>query len=295
MTLPSVDAPLWTQHPPGTEPLALAGWFAAMARQLLTGCSLTVAGDSYRLAEIEVYYHAPGHEDPYAHRHPVQRAYGTWYLHRVGSGYRGGTYKGIDLTFGGPDSYSGILIRSLVDANGQRIEGPSLIVDRILHALGCARVAELDRRIGGASAWSAENPVHLAVMASPTEREILATPRVGLGLPRAVREPLAWDFVFRPYRYVAEPRRCRKGKVPVILSRLQAGATIQAIHEELGTAPGPIARYAHAYHEGRAHARAGVPGNARVSSVLTYCAAFGQWVQQQDATDRSLAQRAIRE
>jgi len=37
-----------------------------------------------------------------------------WYFHRYGSkGYKSGTYKGLDITFGQDSMYGGILIRSI--------------------------------------------------------------------------------------------------------------------------------------------------------------------------------------
>lgn len=58
----------------------------------------------YAMQDLEFYLVAPAHHDPYAHAHPSQRATGNWYLHRAGrgpgAGYREGTYKGLDLTFG---------------------------------------------------------------------------------------------------------------------------------------------------------------------------------------------------
>ena len=86
------------------------------------------------------------------------------------TGYRGGTRKGVDLTFGGPvqSSYfaqdaktatetgtarsadssprprGGILFRSLRRlSDGAVISGPSLLVDELLRVCGCASVAEL--------------------------------------------------------------------------------------------------------------------------------------------------------
>ena len=52
----------------------------------------------FRLCEIEFYfYHPTRHPDTYAHRHPEQQHYSSWYFHRQGTSptasYKSGTYK----------------------------------------------------------------------------------------------------------------------------------------------------------------------------------------------------------
>ncbi|CAJ0903158.1 11034_t:CDS:2, partial [Entrophospora sp. SA101] len=107
----------------------------------------------YQIIELEFYFNtlennsndnALLHCDPYSHQHEHQKTSGEWYFHRVGKfGYRGGTRKGIDITFGNENAYGGILIRSIKriidnedDDENELIEGPSLIVDEILRLCG---------------------------------------------------------------------------------------------------------------------------------------------------------------
>src|SRR5205807_688183 len=79
----------------------------------------------YQIIELEFYFNDSEngdddsnddgrlHCDPYSHQHDHQKTCGEWYFHRVGkTGYRGGSRKGIDITFGNEDVYGGILIRS---------------------------------------------------------------------------------------------------------------------------------------------------------------------------------------
>ena len=63
--------------------------------------------------EVEVYYHAADHPDPFAHRDPAQLHVGRWYFHRTGGTYRGGSFKGLDLAFGGSAAHAGVLIRGI--------------------------------------------------------------------------------------------------------------------------------------------------------------------------------------
>ncbi|CAG8694694.1 6825_t:CDS:1, partial [Acaulospora morrowiae] len=96
----------------------------------------------FTFLEIEFYLRdeTHDHDDPYSHGHEHQLTSGEWYFHHVGKvGYRGGTRKGVDITFGSRDRniYGGILIRSIRnDTNNQVIEGPSLVVDKILECCG---------------------------------------------------------------------------------------------------------------------------------------------------------------
>jgi hypothetical protein len=76
---------------------------------------------AHRFEEIEFYCHSGIHQDPFAHCNPIQQSFGKWYafvsfnclalhfnswnfffryFHRNGNNYRGGSYKGVDLTFG---------------------------------------------------------------------------------------------------------------------------------------------------------------------------------------------------
>lgn len=108
-------------------------------------------------------------------------------------GFRGGTRKGLDLTFGGPllspsmsgntvasryfpvdstgppatsrsaelDSRGGILFRTVRrKSDGKVISGPSLLVDEVLRASGAATIAGLVNDIwgGDTSAWPSHSP-----------------------------------------------------------------------------------------------------------------------------------------
>ena len=80
--------------------------FANVARVLLAS-RLRVNDRSVDLCEIEFYLHGDDHPDPFVHRDPMQRSFGRWYFHRVGENYRGGTFKGLDITFGSDGYYGG--------------------------------------------------------------------------------------------------------------------------------------------------------------------------------------------
>lgn len=74
------------------------------------------------------------HNDTFTHGDKLQLKCGTWYFHRFGSSFKGGTYKGLDLAFGKEKDqvYGGILIRAIHNAEDGFIEGPCRSVDTIL-------------------------------------------------------------------------------------------------------------------------------------------------------------------
>jgi len=144
-----------------TDVKAADGWFGRIAERLLNGSRLHVGGRPHRFAEVEFYYHGPHHLDPFTHRDPVQLECGRWYFHKTRGVYRGGSFKGIDLSFGDGVAHGGVLIRSLEKPDGSLIDGPSLLVDHLLDATGAGDVASLDRAINRRVAWEPGNPLYL--------------------------------------------------------------------------------------------------------------------------------------
>lgn len=217
-------------------------WFARIAGVLLNASRLVVAGEPHRLTEVELYYHGPDHEDPFAHRDLVQQTAGAWYFHRTGGSYRGGSFKGLDLAFGRRGVFSGVLLRGLEDAAGRFVDGPSLLVDHVLMKTGVASVRELDETIAGRLAWDASSPVHLD--RHPEEsRPIYRTARVGLTLKRAVPGDPRPTFLVKDYRFLTEPRRTKKGKGQIVRGLAAAGVPADRIRELTGSPLASIRRY----------------------------------------------------
>ena len=121
-----------------------------IARSLLTKYVLVVGDKEYRLAEIEFYINSDVHNDKYTHGDLNQKQFAKWYFHRYPNGsYKSGTYKGLDITMGDPDTYFGILIRSIYCAEtNEFIDGPCKTVNKILELNNCSDVKEYmtDRR-----------------------------------------------------------------------------------------------------------------------------------------------------
>jgi hypothetical protein len=192
--------------PPDAPADAFPAAFDRIAALMLQRVSWHVAGQRHRFEEIEVYYRGGAHDDPFVHGDPRQSTFGQWYFHRTGGTLRGGTFKGLDLTFGGPGVAAGILVRGVSDANGVRIHGPCRVVHHLLACCGVQTVAELDARWhAGAEPDPAEDgPSFLTVEGVARAVAVYASPRVGLTLKRG-DTPARRDFLARPYRFSTQP------------------------------------------------------------------------------------------
>ncbi len=218
-------------------------WFAAIATRLLNGCDFLAAGQQYRLAEVEMYYSGPEHHDPFSHREPIQRECGRWYFHRTHGVYRGGSFKGLDLTLGDGTAHFGVIIRSVVGLNGTMIDGPCVLVDQLLARTQMPSVAALDALIGTRPIWDATAPLSIVESPSPRSAMVYATSRVGLSLKRAENHPAMPRFVGRAYRFLTEPATIAKGRVHLVLALHRAGHTPDAIHTTTRVPRKAIARY----------------------------------------------------
>jgi hypothetical protein len=226
-------------------------WFTRIAEKLLNGSQLLVAGQAHRFREVEFYYFAREHLDPFTHRDPVQHQYGRWYFHRTGSGYRSGSFKGVDLTFGDAQATGGILIRSLHTPAGKLVDGPSLCVDHILALTDCRDVAALDAAIDGRLAWGRSNPLQVTEVKPAESAPLFRSARVGLSLKRWQKSPEPPSFILRPYRYLTEPRRIKKGKLHLVLALHVAGTDPETIHQLTACPRASIQRYLTDFELGR--------------------------------------------
>jgi hypothetical protein len=220
--LPLVDL-LCTASPPD-------GVFSAAARVLLDESALLVGGELLHPTSVEFYYRSPRHPDPFVHGHPLQQQMARRYFHREGSSYRGGTYKGVDITFGGPGCYGGILIRSLLLPDGRVIDGPSLCVDVLLGLSGFSAISTLDAAIGPRRIDDPTSPLRCVSRRSPiANRPLYATARVGLSSKRAACSPLCADYLARPYRYLNTPVSLKKGRRLLVTSLWERGLSVAEI------------------------------------------------------------------
>lgn len=218
-------------------------WFGDVMDRLLNHCDFVVAGRRYRFAELEAYYCGDPHADLFAHRDPLQLENGRWYFHRTRGEYRGGSFKGLDLTMGDGTAFFGILIRTVVAPDGTLVVGPSLTVDHLLERTKAKSVATLDALIAGRSIWDKTSPLHIAESEKPRSAVVHRSARVGLSLKKAKGKADAPKFVARPYRYLTEPKGISKGKVHLVLALHQAGESTESIHQITGCPRKTVERY----------------------------------------------------
>lgn len=218
-------------------------WFAAVAQRLMNEANLVIAGERYRFAELEMYYSGWGHSDLFAHRDPVQLEDGKWYFHRTRGEYRGGSFKGLDLALGDGASFFGILIRTIVNADGTMLDGPCVTVDHILAKTKAASVAALDGVINGRSIWDTTSPLHVVEAETPRTAAVWSCSRVGLSLKKAKGKPDAPKFVARPYRFLTDPSGISKGKPHLVLSLHRAGRKPEEIRDIIDMPLKTILRY----------------------------------------------------
>ena len=238
---------------PSNLPTDVEDWFTRIAEQLLNGCVLMVGNEPHRFVEIEFYYRGDGHPDPFTHGDPLQRESGRWYFHRTAGVYRGGSFKGLDLTFGANGAYGGVLIRGIEKPDGSLVDGPSLCVDHLLEKTGHRQVAALDDAIGGRLAWDSNNVLFLDQAPSPGQRPLARSARVGLSLKKA-RASAAGEmprYIMKLYRYLSEPRRTAKGKTYLVLALHAQGKTGEEIYQATGCTRQAIQRYIEDFEAGR--------------------------------------------
>lgn len=221
----------------GTDP-DYAQSFRALAERLFGEAVLIVGDKSYYLVELELYLDP----DPYIHADARQiDTTGKWYFHRQnGKGYKGGTFKGVDLTCGPVGVGGGILVRAVVDADtGDFTEGPCKVVDLILAETGYPSVQSLARALPGGEdapdAFSAWGPFRLDLDSPQEFGTAVCAPRVGL----SNKYPPYRDL---PLRLLTRPRETRKEK-GAILRALVSQVGLARAAEIVGKTPRALERY----------------------------------------------------
>jgi 3-methyladenine DNA glycosylase Mpg len=243
--MPAVDADEST-YPPA---------FAAIADLLLNHATLHVGSVEHRFTEIEFYFKGRKHVDKFTHGDPMQKKFGHWYFHRTGGEYRSGTYKGLDIAFGGDDAPGGILIRGIERTAPPvtLIDGPCMVVDHMLALTQSPSipdlVAKFDLTIDPAKEGT--SPVYVTHYEAGHGKTVYESPRVGLTLKRA-NTPDRHRFIARNYRFLSEPERIKKGKLHLIVALHRRGLSPTQIAAVTATKPSVIKGYLDAYEEGRA-------------------------------------------
>ena len=240
----------------------------AQLRDLMTwflqGTVLRAGAARYRFAELECYYSGDGHRDPFVHGHPLQQSADRFYFHRRGTGYVGGTYKGVDLTFGDGRAHGGLLVRGLLpvrDATtdpagdlpaSELIDGPNRCVEALLAATGHGHVRELDAALGDRSMFAPGGAMWLETTTSVAEHPVFYTARIGLTLKRHTPESQKERYLLAPYRALMTPRASKKGRLHLIVALYTAGWSSERIHRLTGSPRGSIETTIERFEKARA-------------------------------------------
>lgn len=223
--------------------------FRRLAALILGGATWHIGGQAHRFTEIEVYWNGPGHRDTFTHGDPMQREFGRWYFHRSGATYRGGSYKGLDIAVGDDDTFAGILIRGAERlADAALVDGPSMCVDHILAATGQPTIVGLvdgfDRDVDATPG----SPLYVT-LAEPRALDIVESPRIGLTLKRGELHERA-AFLARPYRFLSEPARIKKGRAHTVIGLHRQGLTVEDIARRSGSSRAQVQKYVAEYQAG---------------------------------------------
>lgn len=226
-------------------------WFREIAKRLLGQTEFVVSGQSHRLREIEFYYTGEAHPDPFTHGDPLQKTQARWYFHRDEGAYRGGSFKGLDITFGPTTDFGGILIRTISAPDGTVVNGCSLCVDHMLRTSQFGAVKDLDEKIGDREVNDPTAPLFLRTLKEPYEDEIYETARVGLTLKRVRSHPSMPEYIMRRYRFLNAPQAIKKGKVHLVIALHQQGHSVDSIKLITKSPKHSIERYIDDHEAGR--------------------------------------------
>ncbi len=236
--------------------LRIRDQFKIMAYNIINGMVLVIGDTSrYRIVEVEFYYNHPkNHSDHFTHGDEMQKNFGTWYFHRQGNSYRGGTYKGLDIVFGTPEYYGGILIRSIQSIDdGRLISGPSCCVDTILQQSEYQCVADLAASF---NLWvdNKEGPLYLDTYQEEPPDRIYQSIRVGLSLKKHPNPDLTTiKFLMAPYRYLikTDPTSISKGRPNLIAQMIRDEKSIMEIVDVSGSRKSTVIKYASEFSRGQ--------------------------------------------
>lgn len=219
--------------------------FTQIAESLFSEYVLVAGDQQFYLAELEFYLNHENHPDVFTHGDEMQKTCGQWYFHRTGKGYRGGNYKGLDITFS-QSGYGGILIRALkaVDSN-EYIDGPCKVVDKILSLTESSNIANLIAR-KDFSENVFEKGIFYLQSCSKRDVEPFTSARFGLRL----REKRHISYIMKPYRFLAFPYYIKKGKQHVVLELHHQGRDFNYICRKTACSLGQCEKWVNGYEEG---------------------------------------------
>ena len=186
--------------------------FDKIAHRLLNRTLICTPKNKYRICEIEFYFTDNKKlTDPFIHTDEFQETPNQFYFHRQnGKGFKSGTYKGLDLTFGlrSKKTFGGILIRSIRNKKtGEITEGPCKCVQHFLednNVINCGELYELLEK-NVVITNDRTKPLYTRTIKSANNKmnnnKIFKGPRVGLTLKNRINWCLRTEYLMKPWRY----------------------------------------------------------------------------------------------
>eukprot|EP01116_Phalansterium_solitarium_P020353 TRINITY_DN5987_c0_g1_i1.p1 TRINITY_DN5987_c0_g1~~TRINITY_DN5987_c0_g1_i1.p1 ORF type:complete len:324 (+),score=100.14 TRINITY_DN5987_c0_g1_i1:46-1017(+) len=232
--------------------------FVRIADYLINQVTLVAGGQQHQIVELEFYWTSDAHRDPFTHGNEIQRQTGVWYFHRMGSGYKGGSYKGLDVAIGRDDkNVGGVLLRSLrLLPEGTIVNGPSLVVDHLLKLCGADTIASLmDVRLKGdiSVEQGGGRPLFLVPIAPGSRAPVPVhrSARFGLNMSKKdVAPEVQQRFIFKLYRFVAYPDKIPKGRPHLNVALHHSGLSAEEIIKISGGTKAGLENVIKAYKEG---------------------------------------------
>ena len=178
--------------------------FDKIAKVLLNETELITKENSYRIREIEFYYHSDNHTDFYCHKNERQKKSNRLYFHRFKNPdkYERLKQKGIDITIGnGKSIYGGILIRAIENIKTNEIlTGIGNITNQIINEIGGTSVIQ-DIYNSNKTIFDSSAPIYLKSFLD-NGLKIFKKHRQGLNLKK---EDLESFYLNSKYNYFTYP------------------------------------------------------------------------------------------
>jgi hypothetical protein len=235
----TLDSQLYTNKPINEK-------ITMMSDILLNNTILSINKQNYRLVELEYYIKSTDHPDPFVHCDPHQQIKHKWYFHRLsGKGYKGGTYKGLDITIGYTNKliFGGILIRSIQNIETKEIiEGPCKIVNKILETCNKNSIEEFIEN--KPIPLSVEDPMLNLIIDTTNvlnKMGVFYGPRVGLTLKKS-RDDI-YKYIMKNYRATTYPEHIKVFKTGIIIKLYNDGLSCEQIKQSVGGTIKNISKY----------------------------------------------------